>query len=101
MARMLLRRTSTAAILVLGTLSSAGVATAQDLSPGLVTAIQRALGLTAHQAEPRVAQELAATKLVPAAQEAAGAAFGGTWFDPSLGKLVVGLTDQRNAAAVH
>jgi hypothetical protein len=98
---MLLRRISAAAILALGALSSAGVAAAQDLSPGLVTAMQRDLGLTAHQAEARVAQELVATKLAPAAQEAAGAAFGGTWFDPSLGKLVVGLTDQSKAAAVH
>jgi hypothetical protein len=63
--------------------------------------MQRDLGLSAHQAEARVTQEAAATKTAPAAQAAAGTAFGGAWFDAASGKLVVGLTDQSKADAVR
>ncbi|GAA1948486.1 S1 family peptidase [Amycolatopsis minnesotensis] len=70
-------------------------------SPGLLAAMQRDFGLTAQQAETRVGQELAASRLMPVAREAAGAAFGGAWFDPALGKLVVGVTDLAAAAPVR
>ncbi|MFD8496886.1 S1 family peptidase [Amycolatopsis sp. NPDC059657] len=88
-----------AALLTMSSLS--GVAAAQELSPGLADAMQRDLGLTAHQARARVAQESTAIRVLPAAQQAAGAAFGGAWFDPASGKLVVGLTDEGNADAVR
>jgi streptogrisin C len=101
MERKVLLRIGAAAALVVSTLSWAGPASAQPLSPGLVTAMQRDLGLTAQQAEARVGQEATATKVAPAAQEAAGAAFGGAWFDASRGKLVVGLTDPGKADAVR
>lgn len=75
-------------------------ATAQA-SPELLAAMQRDLGLSAGQAQARLTQELAASKLMPAAQQAAGAAYGGAWFDPALGKLVVGVTNPAAADAVH
>jgi streptogrisin C len=72
---------------------------ARPLSPGLVTAMQRDLGLSAPQARTRLKQEAAAARLAPRAEQAAGPAFGGSWYDPARGTLVVGLTDTRSAAA--
>ncbi|WP_329352910.1 S1 family peptidase [Streptomyces sp. NBC_01261] len=72
---------------------------AQALSPGLTTALQRDLGLTASQARARLAQEAAATKIAPRAEQAAGQTFGGSWYDAAHGTLVVGLTNTRGAAA--
>ncbi|WP_410613635.1 S1 family peptidase [Amycolatopsis sp. lyj-109] len=70
-------------------------------SPGLIAAMQRDLGLTAAQASARLTQEMSAARVLPGAQQAAGAAFGGAWFDPARGKLVVGVTDPAAAAAVR
>ncbi|MET8998790.1 S1 family peptidase [Amycolatopsis sp. Hca4] len=70
-------------------------------SPGLIAAMQRDLGLTAAQASARLTQEMSATRVLPGAQRAAGAAFGGAWFDPARGRLVVGVTDPAAAAAVR
>ncbi|MGW3997687.1 S1 family peptidase [Amycolatopsis sp. NPDC004772] len=70
-------------------------------SPGLIAAMQRDLGLTAAQASARLTQEMTASRVLPGAQQAAGAAFGGAWFDPARGKLVVGVTDPAAAAAVR
>ncbi|MFJ3894911.1 S1 family peptidase [Streptomyces sp. NPDC090083] len=69
------------------------------LSPGLTTALQRDLGLTATQARTRLAHEAAATQLAPQAERAAGRTFGGSWYDAAHGTLVVGLTDTGGAAA--
>ncbi|MGW4062913.1 S1 family peptidase [Amycolatopsis sp. NPDC004747] len=70
-------------------------------SPGLIAAMQRDLGLTAAQASARLTQEMTAARVLPAAQQAAGTAFGGAWFDPARGKLVVGVTDPAASAAVR
>jgi streptogrisin C len=69
--------------------------------PRQETAMQTDLGLTKQQAQERLKAESAASKLVPAAQRAAGAAFGGAWYDAAKQKLVVGLTMQDQAAAVR
>ncbi|MFT7871413.1 S1 family peptidase, partial [Amycolatopsis sp. A24] len=63
---------------------------AAQASPGLIAAMQRDLGLTATQASARLTQEMTAARVLPGAQRAAGTAFGGAWFDPARGKLVVG-----------
>ncbi|TDD58863.1 S1 family peptidase [Kribbella antibiotica] len=68
---------------------------------GQVEAMQRDLGLTKSQVEQRLQVEGAAIKAVPAAQRAAGAAFGGVWYDQTKQKLVVALTDQSRASAVR
>ncbi|MGO1049039.1 S1 family peptidase [Crossiella sp. CA198] len=71
------------------------------LSPGLLPALRQDLGLTQHQAVVRVRQEADASRLVPAAESAAGESLGGSWFDPGRGKLVVAVTDPVKAAAVR
>ncbi|MEU5263579.1 S1 family peptidase [Amycolatopsis sp. NPDC021455] len=90
------------AVVLTASLASASLTpAAAQASPGLIAAMQRDLGLTAAQASARLTQEMTATRVLPAAQRAAGPAFGGAWFDPALGKLVVGVTDQAAAAAVR
>jgi len=69
--------------------------------PRQTNAMQDDLSLTKQQVQERLKAESAATKLVPAAQRAAGAAFGGAWYDTAKQKLVVGLTTQDQAAAVR
>ncbi|KAA9160088.1 S1 family peptidase [Amycolatopsis acidicola] len=87
-------------VLVLGTAALAPATVAQA-SPALLSAMQRDFGLTAEQVQTRLAQEKAAAEVLPAAERAAGAAFGGAWFDAARGKLVVGVTDASVAAAVE
>lgn len=69
--------------------------------PRQTNAMQDDLSLTKQEVQERLKAESAATKLVPAAQRAAGAAFGGAWYDTAKQKLVVGLTTQDQAAAVR
>ncbi|MGC4948706.1 S1 family peptidase [Streptomyces sp. DT224] len=102
-------RTALSAVLLLGAWAGAGFpsASAADTpapapaSDGLLTAMQRDLGLTASQAKTRIAQEKTATALQPMARHAAGAAYGGSWFDPATGGLTVAVTDARQADAVR
>ncbi|MFE5126206.1 S1 family peptidase [Streptomyces sp. NPDC056669] len=112
-------RAGLSALLVLGALSGAGgafstaaaasgadapaakPAAASAPSAGLVRALGRDLGLTADQARERLGQEAAAMRLEPKAERAAGASYGGSWFDTSSGKLVVGVTSTERAASVR
>ncbi|AEM83339.1 S1 family peptidase [Streptomyces violaceusniger] len=112
-------RAGLSALLVLGALSGAGgafstaaaasgadapaakPAGASAPSAGLVRALGRDLGLTADQARERLGQEAAAMKLESKAERAAGASYGGSWFDTSSGKLVVGVTGAERAASVR
>ncbi|WP_049573186.1 S1 family peptidase [Streptomyces sp. SBT349] len=97
------------ALLIVGAMSGTGaVATersAADERPvaeaGLVNALQRDLGLTEDQALERLGQESDAVAIEPAARRAAGEAFGGSWFDPEAGTLVVGVTDREYAEPVR
>ncbi|GAB2959101.1 S1 family peptidase [Amycolatopsis acidiphila] len=84
----------------------AGAAVAVCLAPSaaaqpVADAMQRDLGLTAEQVQTRLAQEAMAMNLAPAAQSAAGQAFGGSWYDAAAGRLVVGVTDTARADAVR
>ncbi|MFF7813380.1 S1 family peptidase [Streptomyces sp. NPDC007945] len=63
-------------------------------SAGLLDAMRQDLGLTAAQAEERLRAEKAATEVERTARQRAGAAYGGSWFDPSAGRLVVAVTDR-------
>ncbi|GGP75315.1 S1 family peptidase [Saccharothrix coeruleofusca] len=72
-----------------------------QLSPGLVSAMRTAFGLTEQQALTRIAREARATQLAPAAQAAAGSAFAGSWFDQDSGELVVAVTDHAAAERVR
>jgi hypothetical protein len=70
-------------------------------SAGLLTAMQRDLGLSRAEAEDRLAAERAATGLVPKARKAAGASYGGAWFDADSGRLTVAVTADAGASAVR
>src|SRR5690349_10083472 len=94
-----------AALLVLGGLSAAGTfpasatgsaagpatstRSAEPAADGLVTAMQRDLGLTRTQAVARLAAEKSAAALDPGARRTAGAAYAGSWFDAPSGRLTV------------
>ncbi|WP_329172563.1 S1 family peptidase [Streptomyces sp. NBC_01477] len=69
-------------------------------SDAVVTTMVHDLGLTKAQAQQRLEQQATATALEPAAQKAAGSSYGGSWFDPAEGKLVVAVTDARAAKTV-
>ncbi|MEW9511246.1 S1 family peptidase [Streptomyces bacillaris] len=110
-------RTALSALLVVGAWTAVGPATASaapvdsatsapsaaelPASAALLSAMQRDLGLTEGQARTRLAEEKAAATLEPKAQRAAGAAYGGSWFDAKTGKLTVAVTDAGKAAAVR
>ncbi|WP_307128771.1 S1 family peptidase [Streptomyces sp. B1I3] len=104
-------RTGLSALLIIGTWATAGLtqASAADAPPaaepqassGLITAMQRDLGLTKGQAEARLTAEKAATALEGPARKAAGASFGGSWFDADSGKLTVAVTDGDAARSVR
>jgi hypothetical protein len=72
-----------------------------QLSPGLVSSMRAAFGLTEHQALVRIDQESKATRQAPSARAAAGSSFGGSWFDQDKGVLVVGVTDAAAAERVR
>ena len=85
------------ALLVLGTVLAGGATStaspqAAPAEDGFVAAMQRDLGLTADQVTTRLRQETAAMAIDPAATKAAGAAFGGSWFDAKTGTLTVGVS---------
>jgi streptogrisin C len=84
--------------------SSDATATARSsaqASPALITALQRDLHLTRSQADARLAAEAQARKVERAARRAAGAAYGGSWFEAKTGKLLVALTDDSRTSAVE
>ncbi|MGX1910572.1 S1 family peptidase [Streptomyces phaeochromogenes] len=70
-------------------------------SAGLLDAMQRDFGLTKTQAEARLAAEKTATAVESEARRAAGAAYGGSWFDAKSGKLTVAVTAGASDAAVN
>ncbi|MEU7568767.1 S1 family peptidase [Streptomyces fradiae] len=74
---------------------------ASRLSPGLLTALGRDLGLTEAAAADRLRAESAARAVEAPARRAAGAAYGGSWFDAGSGRLTVALTDRARRAAVE
>ncbi|MEU6061987.1 S1 family peptidase [Streptomyces sp. NPDC047097] len=76
----------------------------EPLSKGLVAAMRRDLGLTEAQAVARLAAEAEATAVEGRAKRAAGAAYGGSWFDAGSGRLTVAVAEGAGgkvAAAVR
>ncbi|WP_406466341.1 S1 family peptidase [Streptomyces sp. NBC_00111] len=104
-------RTGLSALLMMGTWAAVGPiqASAADspssaeaqASAGIITAMQRDLGLTKSQAEARLTAEKAATSLQGKASGAAGASFGGSWFDAESGRLTVAVTDPAKVGDVR
>ncbi|WP_030321768.1 S1 family peptidase [Streptomyces sp. NRRL B-3229] len=97
MRRTRILRAGLAVLLLLGAGATAATApaTAEEKAPasaGLLTAMQRDFGLTRQGAEARLAAEKKATALEPVARRAAGASYGGSWFDADRGTLTVAVT---------
>ncbi|MER6115944.1 S1 family peptidase [Streptomyces sp. A0642] len=110
-------RTALSALLLVGAWAGAGLPSASAADPstadshtatdtrqasaGLLAALRKDLGLTEAQAKARLSSEKAATALQPRAQRAAGASYGGSWFDASTGRLTVAVTSEERAASVR
>ncbi|MFJ9725662.1 S1 family peptidase [Streptomyces sp. NPDC101209] len=106
-------RTGLSALLLLGTWATASSlpASAADssahspseapASASLLTAMRHDLGLTDAQARKRLAAEKTATAVERKAKRAAGASYGGSWFDPATGRLTVAVTRGANTEAVR
>ncbi|ATE55709.1 S1 family peptidase [Actinosynnema pretiosum] len=87
------------AVVAGGGTSVAGPDLRAQANDAYAAAMGRDLGITEDQARTRVRQEATAMEVDPRARAAAGAAFGGSWFDAERGKLVVGLAGDDKAAA--
>ncbi|MEW1722977.1 S1 family peptidase [Streptomyces sp. NPDC093109] len=108
-------RTGLSALLLVGTWATAGLAPAvaapsspatsttaeAPASAGLLTAMQKDLGLTAGQARDRIAATKTATAVEKKAVRAAGSSYGGSWYDSESDTLTVAVTSERTAAAVR
>ncbi|MEW2178419.1 S1 family peptidase [Streptomyces sp. NPDC005406] len=110
-------RTALSAVLLVGAWAGAGFPSAsaadtptagtratpdtRQASTGLLAAMQKDFGLTESQAKARLSAEKAATAIQPKAQRAAGASYGGSWFDPTTGGLTVAVTSEKAAASVR
>ncbi|MCX5144892.1 MULTISPECIES: S1 family peptidase [unclassified Streptomyces] len=111
-------RTALSAVLLVGAWAGAGFPSAsaspsaadaptavgtdtRQASTGLIAAMQQDLGLTESQARARLTAEKTATAIQPEARRAAGASYGGSWFDASTGGLTVAVTSRKQAAAVR
>ncbi|MFH8990426.1 S1 family peptidase [Streptomyces sp. NPDC017940] len=70
-------------------------------SPALLDAMRRDLGLSPAAALERLADERQAARTERAARKAAGAAYGGSWFDAERGRLTVAVTGRKAAAEVR
>lgn len=76
-------------------------ATRAPASSAVLSAMQHDLGLTRQQATTRLAQETAARAVERDARRAAGASYGGSWFDAGSGGLVVAVTKAASRGAVE
>ncbi|MET9059421.1 S1 family peptidase [Streptomyces antibioticus] len=72
--------------------SAASTADTASVSAGLLSAMQKEFGLSAEEAQARLAAERKATTLEPKARGTAGAAYAGSWYDAEAGRLTVAVT---------
>lgn len=72
---------------------------ASDLAPEMLTALQRDVGLSADTAMARLAADRQASDTGSTLRKRMPSSFGGAWI--TEGKLVVGVTDSKSAAAVR
>ncbi|MEU5848343.1 S1 family peptidase [Saccharopolyspora shandongensis] len=101
MKRRLAARMAGTVMLAAGTVAALTMpATATETAPPaaeaatLLDAMQRDFGLDRDQALQRLDQEAAAGEAEERLRGTLGSTFGGAYFDPALGKLVVGVTDE-------
>ncbi|MFF1376128.1 S1 family peptidase [Streptomyces sp. NPDC058308] len=81
--------------------ADSGSATRAPASDALLHAMQRDMGLSPAAARERLADEKRAVKTEREAKKAAGAAYGGSWFDAGRGRLTVAVTGRGAAAGVR
>ncbi|MFJ9535668.1 S1 family peptidase [Streptomyces sp. NPDC101225] len=105
-------RAALPALLLLGTWATASTqpataagaparSTEAPASASLLSAMRHDFGLTKSQAEARLAAEKKATAVERKAKHAAGASYGGSWFDAGSGKLTVAVTRGADTGAVR
>ncbi|MFD4633043.1 S1 family peptidase [Streptomyces sp. NPDC058284] len=70
-------------------------------STALLQAMRRDLSLSPAAARERLADERRAVRTERAARKAAGAAYGGSWFDAGRGRLTVAVTERGAARGVR
>lgn len=90
-----------ALVLVGATFTAPAQASEKEMSPGLLTAMSSAFGLTEAQARLRLEKEQRASAIAPRAESEAGAALAGSWFDEAKNRLVVAVTDKTAARKVE
>lgn len=90
-----------AAGLVATSMASAQASTPLSVTPEMLQAMQRDLGLTADQAIQRMTSEMKAADQEQNLRQELGSAFGGAYFDPSTDQLVVGITNAADADTVR
>ncbi|APU12479.1 MULTISPECIES: S1 family peptidase [Actinoalloteichus] len=71
------------------------------VSPQMLSAMERDLGLTEAQALTRLTQEADAVEIEESLRSTLGTSFGGARFDAGAGTLVVGVTDSADLAEVR
>ncbi|MCP3099193.1 ricin-type beta-trefoil lectin domain protein [Myxococcus sp. K15C18031901] len=72
-----------------------------EVSPEVLGAMQRDLGLTESQARRRLAAEAVAVRTEQTLRQDLGASFGGAWMSDEGDRLIVGVTDAAGAAAAR
>ncbi|RKH06905.1 ricin-type beta-trefoil lectin domain protein [Corallococcus carmarthensis] len=87
--------------LALAAPSQAEAALAHDVSPDILSAMQRDLGLTADGVKRRLASEAAAVRVEGSLRAELGERFGGAWMNADGSALVVGVTTDADADAVR
>ncbi|WP_436735818.1 S1 family peptidase [Streptomyces sp. BBFR102] len=80
--------------------ASAAPEPAPAASSAVLAGMERDLGLTPAEAKARLAAEKEAAAVEKKAERAAGAAYGGSWFDAGTSALVVAVSDRAAAGAV-
>ncbi|MFC7466826.1 alpha-lytic protease prodomain-containing protein [Actinomadura keratinilytica] len=101
-------RVGLSSLLLAGSWAAFGLTPAATAAPdpapvasgAVLAGMERDLGLTPAEAKARLAAEKEATAVEKKAQRAAGAAYGGSWFDAEKGALVVAVSDSAAAEAV-
>jgi streptogrisin C len=113
-ARLLIASAATASVVFAGS-APTGASTAIDtatpgaatssvptaLTPGMVTAMERDLGITKDELPARIAAEFRATKVERALSRGLGTSYAGTWLAKDATAIVVATTDARQAARIR
>jgi streptogrisin C len=100
---MKLHTLSAVTALLAGLATTEGQAAAEDSAPSeaMVQLMQRDFGLSAEQAQRRMAFEMAAPRIETALKSELGGRFGGAWLNAEGTQLIVGVTNEADAELVR